>query len=199
MNVSYTGVAQFTAPQQKKLDSKFAKLAKLLDRNGDKEAHVVLTTQRHLQRAEITVNYYGQSLVGLDSNGDTFQAMTAALDKLEKQILKVRAKWRDTKRTPGAKAWPIPQAAPNAETKPAKNAKPAKAGAKGNARKTAEPPPASRIFRVNSSKNRKPMTLDEAILEIAPNQDHFSYLDADTDRVNVLVRRKDGHFDLIES
>ena len=42
------------------------------------------------------------------------------------------------------------------------------------------------------------MTLDEAVMEIEKDQDYLVYRDADKDRVSVLVRRRDGHFDLIE-
>ena len=42
------------------------------------------------------------------------------------------------------------------------------------------------------------MTLDEAMMEMEENQDYLVYRDADKDCVSVLVRRRDGHFDLIE-
>jgi hypothetical protein len=31
------------------------------------------------------------------------------------------------------------------------------------------------------------------------NRDYLVYTDADTERINVLVRRRDGNFDLIEA
>ncbi len=43
------------------------------------------------------------------------------------------------------------------------------------------------------------MTLEEAMLEMEASQDYLVYRDAQTDRVTVLLRRSDGHFDLIES
>jgi putative sigma-54 modulation protein len=42
------------------------------------------------------------------------------------------------------------------------------------------------------------MTLDEAVMEMEKNRDYLVYRDAETDRVSVLVRRRDGHFDLVE-
>jgi len=42
------------------------------------------------------------------------------------------------------------------------------------------------------------MTLDEAVLEMDRKRDYLVYRDAETDRISVLVRRKDGDFDLIE-
>jgi hypothetical protein len=43
------------------------------------------------------------------------------------------------------------------------------------------------------------MTLDEAILVMDKSRDYLVYRDAETDKVSVLVRRRDGNFDLVES
>jgi putative sigma-54 modulation protein len=43
------------------------------------------------------------------------------------------------------------------------------------------------------------MTLDEALLEMDARRDYLVYRDAETGRVSVLVRRRDGHFDLVEA
>ena len=56
----------------------------------------------------------------------------------------------------------------------------------------------TQVFRVDHHKKRKPMTLDEAILEMDARRNYLVYRDSETDRVSVLVRRRDGHFDLIE-
>src|SRR5581483_9231881 len=102
MNVSYRGLERQLPPKiQEKLDAKFAKLSKMLEKRGEKEAHVVLTTERHLHKAEITVQFYDHQLVGIGSDGDLVAAMTAAIEKLEKQALKQRAKWIGKKRRAG--------------------------------------------------------------------------------------------------
>jgi hypothetical protein len=43
------------------------------------------------------------------------------------------------------------------------------------------------------------MTLDEAVLELERDGDYVVYRDAEKNCVSVLLRRPDGHFDLIES
>jgi putative sigma-54 modulation protein len=43
------------------------------------------------------------------------------------------------------------------------------------------------------------MTLEEALLEMDPGRDYLVYRDAETDRVTVLLRRRDGNFDLVEA
>lgn len=178
MKITYTGRQVELAPAQlKKLEAQFSKIGKLLDGRREVEAHVILSLERRLHKAEATVNYYGHQLAGLGSSADLFTAIHGAAEKLGKQAVKAREKWRDTKRTPrkaDAPAEPAP-----ASTEP-------------------EPPPAQRVYRVNHHEKRKPMTLDEALLEMDKSRDYLVYRDSDSDRVSVLVRRRDGHFDLIE-
>ena len=174
MKITYTGRQIELAPaQQKKLEAGFAKIGKLLDGRRECEAHVILSLERRTNRAEATVNYYGKQLVGLGASADLFTAIHSASEKLEKQAIKARAKWRDSRRT-------------QRELESAVEAAPAPAA------------PAMLVYKVNHHQKRKPMTVDEAIIEMEKDQDYMVYRDADTDRVSVLVRRRDGHFDLVE-
>jgi len=179
MKITYTGRQVELVPAQlKKLEAQFAKTGKLLDGKGDCEIHVVLSLQRHLQRAEATVNYFGHELVGLASDSDLFTAIHSAAQKLEKQALKARAKWRDAQRQP-RKA--------EAET------------GRAPAESEAESQSALHIHHVNHHERRKPMTLDEALLELDQSRGYLVYRDALTSRVCVLIRRRDGHCDLVET
>ena len=117
--------------------------------------------------------------MGIGSNADLFNAIHSAADRLEKQAIKVRAKWRDAKRTPRKEAAEAP-APPRAAPEPEQDGE-------------------RRLFRVNHHQKRKPMTLDEALLEMEKDRDYLVYRDAETDRVCVLVRRRDGHYDLVEA
>jgi ribosomal subunit interface protein len=180
MKVTYTGkLEKLDAASQRKLDARFQKLAKLLDRKGEKEAHVILTTERHLRHAEITVNYYDQALVGAHAAKDDLDALLGACDKLEKQILKYQTKRRDSKRRTPVKAVVAAESSPT--------------------REAVEPDSAPRIFRVNHKASRKPMTVEEAILEFNDRKNYVVFQDSETERLSVLLRRDDGHFDLIES
>ena len=188
MNVTYTGKQEKFYPTQiRKMDVKFGKLAKLLDGNkGEKQAHVILTQNKKGHSAEITVNYLDHALVGSAADTDQFTAVTAAIDKLEKQVLKIRTKRRDTKRD-GIKM---------AVAKRAKNVKPAELEEPAMPAPTANG--ARRVYRVNHTADRKPMTLEEALIEIEKDGEYVVYRDARNDRLSVLLRRSDGHFDLIE-
>ena len=190
MKVHYTGgIGALTAPLKKKLEDRLVKLGKLLDGKDEKAAHVVITQERHLHNAEIRVNFFGQALVGLAKDPDLFTSISSAVEKLEKQLLKAKTKWRDTKRGPVAKTAAAAQAE-KAATPPAPKVK-------VQAKKSGLPKP--KVFKLNHREDRKPMTLEEAIMNASDGQDYVVYQDAATERTSVLVRRPDGHFDLIES
>jgi len=179
MKITYTGRQVELAPAQlKRLESRFAKIGKLLDGREEREAHVVLSVERKTHKAEVTVNYYGQQLVGAGSSADLFTAIHGAAEKLEKQTLKARTKWRDSKRAPR-------KGASEAETE-----RVAPVEADGDARQ--------QVHRVKPPARRKPMTVEEAVIEMDASKDYLVYRDAQTDKVSVLLRRKDGHFDLVE-
>jgi putative sigma-54 modulation protein len=176
MQVTYTGIHHdLPAKVQAKVDAKFAKLSKLLDGRGEHKAHVVLSQEKRSYKAEVTVNFYNHQFVGIGKHTDLFNAMSAALEKLDAQAVKQRDKWRATHRR-GAK--------PSLEVA-------------DNVKKAVEPA-GPRVFKVNLGR-KKPITVEEAMLLIDKNSNHIAYRDAETDSVNVLVRRTDGHFDLIES
>jgi len=106
MKVTYTGRDIDLSPAQTdKLTAEFDKVGKLLDNGmGEAGAHVVLSHERHLNNVEITVPYHNHELIGEGSDTDLFSAIHAAVGKLEKQALRVRGKWRDSKRTPRKEA-----------------------------------------------------------------------------------------------
>jgi putative sigma-54 modulation protein len=179
MKITYTGRQVELAPAQlKKLQDRFSKIGKLLDGKEERDAHVVLSLERKIHKAEATVNYYNHQLVGVGSSADLFTAIHLAAEKLEKQCLKARTKWRDAKRMPH-------KAAPEVETERAVPAE-------------AETDSGRQIFKVKPAQKRKPMTVEEAVLEMDKSRDYLVYRDAQTDKVSVLLRRRDGHFDLVE-
>ena len=182
MNISYKGVKQeLPARMQSKLNAKFAKLSKLLEKRGEKEAHVMVTSERHLHKAEITMQFYDRQLVGAAADPDLFTAICSALDKLETQAVKNRGKWQERIRRK--------ESAPRRAAKaPAPAAPPVPDASKGG----------QKIFRVNHHGQNKPMTLEEAMMEMDKSKDYLVYQDSEKGRTSMLVRRRDGHFDLIE-
>ena len=176
MKITYTGKPEALTPSEAtKIEAKFAKLAKLLDaQKGEAEARVIVSIERHGHHADITVRYREHDLVGIGTAADSYTAMCTALDKLETQTLRLRERLRDNKRGPKLEQADAEPGAAEAEV--------------------ALP----QVFRVNHHEGRKPMTLDEALIAI-DGRNYVVYRDAESNRVSVLVRRRDGDFDLIEA
>ena len=92
----------FTPELEQKFAAKISKLAKLIERRGEREAHVTHQVERHLHHVEVIINFYDHSLIGAGVNADLDTALGEAVEKIEKQIVKVKTKWRDTHRDPEA-------------------------------------------------------------------------------------------------
>lgn len=190
MTITWTGKQEFTHPtQQKNLEAKISKLSKLLDNDGkgEKQAHMILNHHKNQHRAEITLNYLDHQVVGEHIDPDQYTAINMAIEKFEKQLMKVRDKRRDIKKGPregwdkGAAANSVIAAEPGPEGLPASG--------NGDAR--------PQVFRVVPGET-KPMRAEEAVLEIEPGDSYLVYLNAETNRHAVILRRPDGNFDLVE-
>ena len=190
MNVTYTGKhGELPSEQQRRLDGKFAKLKKLIVTKGDdKQAHVIVSTERHLTNAKLTINYYDKPMVGLGSGSDLYTAVSNAIDRVEEQLRDAREKWRDVRREPKDRTM----------------AGTSSVGAMMEAQEdesdtgSDESEAAAKVFRIDHHERRKPMTLDEAMIAI-DGRAYVVYRDAEKECVSVLIRRADGNFDLIES
>jgi putative sigma-54 modulation protein len=197
MIITYTGRHDdFPPKQREKLEAKLRKISKMLDRRGDKEAHVIVSQERFLHKVEITINAHDHALVGVGSDADLFTAMCMATEKLEKQVVKMRTKWRDTHRHVVAKEAQLETVTAPA---PSKSKVGKRVKAEQSSRNATPSNSGARVFRVDHNDGKKPMTLEEAMLEMGEAQDYLVYRDAKTDKVSVLMRRPDGHLDLIES
>ena len=105
-----------------------------------------------------------------------YMALTRAITKIEKQASKVKQKIIDRKQSARRSAAVAPEPDGHLEATP----RPARIIA-------------ARRYAV------KPMTAEEAALSLSAEADQFVvFRDADTDRLGVLYKRKDGNFGLIE-
>lgn len=182
MLVTFTGKPhEFTKEQTAKLAARIDKIGKLIDGRNEKKAHVILNKQRHLHKAEVTINYYGTTIVGMSTGTDEFHALYDAVHKLEAQTLKMRKKWIDGKR--GSEK-------PNGEVAAAA---PVVAAAKPEKR-----PKMPRLYRVRLARGAKPMSAEEASLEVGKRDKYFVFEDSESGELAVLARREDGAFDLLE-
>ena len=184
MNLHYTGAnGELTPAQLTKLEKRFVKLGKMIDGKGEKEAHVILKTDKRLvKQAEITVNFQSHSLVSVAKGPAYLPALSEALDKLEKQVIKLREKRRDKVRV-GVKL--IETVAKEAAKETAKTA----------------PPKAPAAPKLKPAKvSKKPMTVDEAVsVAIRKNVAYVAFRDAETNGISAVIRREDGDFDFFQA
>ena len=139
------------------------------------EATIVLTVEKFRHIAEINIFGDRLNIIGREETSDMYSAIDMALDKLEKQIKKNKAKIRERRTASKVRAKEM------------------------IAEKTAVPEGDSgRQVRVKNIEY-KPMDIEEATMQMDLVTDNFLvFTNAKTDRVNVLYRRKDGHYGLIE-
>jgi putative sigma-54 modulation protein len=179
MKLIYSGkTKEFTPELEDKIGVKLAKLGKFVEQRGEREVLLTHQLERRLHRVELSMNFYDHGVAGEGVDADLPTAVNHAIEKLEKQLVRIRERWRDTHRT-----GTIREAR---ETELAEEAPP------NGARRP-------KIFRVDYSQDRKPMTVEEAMLEMERAVDYVVYRDAARDCLSVLVRRPDGNYDLIES
>jgi putative sigma-54 modulation protein len=194
MKLTYSGkTKEFTPELEKKVSNKLAKLSKFIEQRGEREAHVVHQVERHLHKVVIEVNFYDHTLIGEGVDSDLDTALCHAVEKLETQTVKLRNRWRDTHRDARgirfAKETVEGNLAPGEDIPPQRPAKNSKSNGAGR----------PKIFHVDYNEDRKPMTLEEALLEMESKINYFVYRDSDRNCLSVLVRREDGNYDLIES
>jgi putative sigma-54 modulation protein len=176
MKIEFTGRNFNLSPAIKRHTTEhFEKIAPVL--NGAIKAHVILSVEKHHRHiAEIVVNWHDRALTSTADTNDMYASVTQAIDRLRRQVLKVKGKIIDRKHHALAASVvapsPVPPVAPTA--------------------------PAPRIIR-SRRYPVKPMTPEEAMLRVEEAAEQFLvFRDAETDRVGVIYKRKDGNFGLIE-
>jgi putative sigma-54 modulation protein len=192
MKLIYSGkTKEFTPELEEKVGGKLSKLSKMIEQRGEREAHITHHLERHLHKIKIKVQFYDHSLLGEGSDADLEASLCGAIEKLETQVVELRNRWRETHRDAKGvrttkESWDQGTAGNPVELKAGS------ATANGNGRRP-------KVFRVNYDDGRKPMTLDEAMMEAESESDYIVYRDSSKNCLSVLVRRTDGNFDLIES
>ena len=153
------------------VSDKLNRFDKLLDNPA--EAGVTLLVEKHRHIAEINIIGDRLTINGTEETGDMYSAIDMVLDKLEKQIKRSKQKIRERR-----------------------------ASAKGQTRTIREEPAPEEEFvreiKVQSLEY-KPMDVEEAVLQMDLSEESFLvFTNSRSERINVLYRRKDGHYGLIQ-
>ena len=175
MQVEYTGRQIDVTPDLRQYtEERLNKVTRLLrDRCT---LHVILTAERHLRIAEMTLKFRDHALVGIDQTADARSSINGALDKIEKQVVRLLERKRARKRRP----------------KPATSI----------LVNILAPERTDHLEREALETEHiaiKPLSVEEAIesKELAM-RGAVVFRNSETERVNVIYRRPDGRLGLIE-
>ena len=155
------------------VEEKLDRFDRLLDNPA--EANVVLSVEKFRHMAEINITGDRLSIIGKEETIDMYSAIDMVLDKLEKQIKKSKEKIRERRSS-------------------------AKVRNKEMRTEDTNLPEEDLELHVKVKHiEYKPMHVEEAILQLDLLNDNFLvFTNARSDQVNVLYRRKDGHYGLIQ-
>jgi putative sigma-54 modulation protein len=209
MSVEFTG-RQFevTPALRKQVEGGLDKLARILGKSFD--THIVLTIEKKRCKAEITVKVRDQALVGIAEAMEMAQAIGEAMEKIDRQAVRWKTRYRSKKRIARRKA-------AGDEWKGASAHEPATQQQTQEARIVVGPDearavnvvvhafPGANIVRdayvVPSSEAVafRAMSLEEAVKEAEfRNREVFVFRDK-SGKVIILHRKKDGKIELIEA
>jgi len=155
------------------ISEKLNRFDKFLDNPA--EANVVLSVEKFRHIAEVNIIGDRLKINGKEETNDMYSAIDMVLDKLEKQIKKSKQKQR---RSNAPKTKVVEMMADEALE--------------------GEEESGSKQVMVKNIEY-KPMDVEEAVMQIDLKNDSFLvFTNARTDRVNVLYRRSDGNYGLIQ-
>lgn len=156
------------------VEKRIGKVTKYFDHLG--EITAVLTVQKGRHIVEVTVPVNGMLLRGEEATADMYTSIDLVIEKLERQIEKYKTRIARKFRTNGGfKGELVASRAPDDES--------------------------TEELQVVKTKRFavKPMAVEEALLQMnLIHHDFYVFTNADTEEVNVLYRRKDGNYGLIE-
>ena len=188
MRLELTGRQLTITPAiRKAVERRLARMGRMLQ-DHIVSVQVVIGRLKSRHHVEMTLHARGDHFFhGAATGRDLTAALGAAAEKIEHQVQKLKSKWTELKRQGMSTAR---AALPRSEQEraPGRIAARAAPGSDGEVR----------IIRTRRYAV-KPMSVDEAALEVGANQGAFIvFRNALTDTVNVLFRRPDGNLGLIE-
>lgn len=153
------------------IEKKFEKLSKYF--SDDIEAKVMLSQERGRQRVEATINARGMIFRAEETENDAYDAVDRVVEKLSSQMSRFKDKiQKKNKGVKGVIFDAVPDYTEEEESSLVKTKK----------------------FRL------EPMSVDEAIVQMELLQHtFFVFMNIETDSVNVVYRRKDNNYGLLET
>ena len=176
-----------TPAVRKTVERRLARLARLLNDNIV-SVQIVVTREKSRTHVDMTLHARGDRFLhGAATGNDLAAALGSATEKIEHQAQKLKSKWTESKRQ-SVSTGRTASTAPRPERTRREPTGDAAGGEAGT----------TRIVRARKYAV-KPMSIDEAALEVAEGRDAFLvFRNSATDTINVLFRRADGNLGLIE-
>ncbi|STA91436.1 SSU ribosomal protein S30P [Clostridium cochlearium] len=154
------------------MEKKLEKLDKYF--KPDIEAQVTLSVEKNRQIIEVTIPFNGVILRGEEANEDMYASIDLVIDKLERQIRKQKTKLQKRMHGDSLRFQFIPDYEGDKSKEESKIVK-------------------TKRFAM------KPMSSEEAVLQMELiGHNFFVFENGDTGEVNVIYKRKDGNYGLIE-
>lgn len=163
------------------VDKKLSRLEKYFDAPPTSEGHVTLSVIRGLHTVEVTIQLPGVVLRAEDRSEDMYSSIDAVVDKLERQIRKHKTKLNRKFRQEGSLKTLFVE--------------------DGMATGSVAVEQDDDELEVVRTKRftMKPMDVEEAILQMnMVGHDFFVFTNIDSQEVNVVYKRDDGKYGLIE-
>jgi putative sigma-54 modulation protein len=175
MRLAFTGRQMEISPDLREHTQKqLKKLTRVLRDRFD--VHAILTAEKHRRIAEITLTCRDHVLVGVEETGDILASINGAIDKLERQTVRLMERKRTRKRRP-------------------KQATSVLLNVLGREAADHEDHRVLQTQRIAI----KPMTVEDAIEALDGTRAGIVvFRNYETERVNVIYLRQDGDLALIE-
>lgn len=172
MLVTVTGKnVEVTNALKEYAEKKVAKIGKFFEKSPG-GAKVTLSTERSKHVVDITVQVNGLLLRGEERTGDMYASIDGAIEKIERQVHKFKTRINRKLREENQVVVATPPQSEEAAAPVIKRTK---------------------RFAI------KPMSVEEAVMQMdLLGHDFYVFSNSDTEEVNVVYRRKDGNFGLIE-
>ncbi len=175
MNIKITGKdLKATDAIKDYIEKKLTRLEKYFTTTDELDVQVMIRLERELQIAEISASYKGDSFRAVTENKDLYASIDEDIDILERQVRKAKTRKERLNKDESLRIKEM-------STESASNIE-------GEVIKTT-------YYEI------KPMSVEDAKLELEgkSNAAFLTFVDVDTNKVNVIYRLKDGkNFGLVE-
>jgi putative sigma-54 modulation protein len=178
MKFEYTGRhIEVTPALRTHVEEQFAKLGHLFNNKEELSAHVILGVEKGRHKSEIVLNWRHDILTANTSNSDMYLSLSQTIAKIEKQGLKLKKKIIDKHHRGVKKVGVLAADGDNAKA------------------------PESGTPRIINARGYdvKPVSPEEAAMLLSGEENQFLvFRNADTERISVIFKRKDGNYGLIQ-